>query len=187
MDVMERIKQAVDSNPVVIFMKGTPQMPMCGYSSRTAQVLQACTVFLVTDGEVVLLLHGQPSWSYLYRKMIPVLADAGYRAIAMDPDFAPTYSIRSHILASLRRYEAALADLERAIALDPTDAKAHYNRGVIYGETQQHETALARQVLLVQAKLLPFFAGGSDGEARTGHRKLRQFPISVCTRVSPGR
>ncbi len=36
------------------------------------------------DGEVVLLLHGQPSWSYLYRKMIPTLADAGYRVIAMD-------------------------------------------------------------------------------------------------------
>lgn len=36
------------------------------------------------DGEVVLLLHGQPSWSYLYRKMIPVLADAGYRVIALD-------------------------------------------------------------------------------------------------------
>jgi pimeloyl-ACP methyl ester carboxylesterase len=36
------------------------------------------------DGEVVLLLHGQPSWSYLYRKMIPVLVDAGYRVIAMD-------------------------------------------------------------------------------------------------------
>ncbi|MEM9489624.1 MAG: haloalkane dehalogenase, partial [Myxococcota bacterium] len=37
-----------------------------------------------TDGPVVLLLHGQPSWSYLYRTMIPVLADAGYRVIAMD-------------------------------------------------------------------------------------------------------
>lgn len=36
------------------------------------------------DGPVVLLLHGQPSWSYLYRKMIPVLADAGCRVIAMD-------------------------------------------------------------------------------------------------------
>ncbi|MEM1414561.1 MAG: haloalkane dehalogenase [Myxococcota bacterium] len=36
------------------------------------------------DGEVVLMLHGQPSWSYLYRKMIPVLAEAGFRAIAMD-------------------------------------------------------------------------------------------------------
>ncbi|MEO0435448.1 MAG: haloalkane dehalogenase [Pseudomonadota bacterium] len=36
------------------------------------------------DGKAVLLLHGQPSWSYLYRKMIPVLAEAGYRVIAMD-------------------------------------------------------------------------------------------------------
>ena len=35
-------------------------------------------------GPVVLLLHGQPSWSYLYRKMMPALADAGYRVIAMD-------------------------------------------------------------------------------------------------------
>lgn len=37
------------------------------------------------DGEPVLLLHGEPSWSYLYRKMIPVLVDAGLRAVA--PDF----------------------------------------------------------------------------------------------------
>ena len=36
------------------------------------------------DGEVALLLHGQPSWSYLYRDMIPVLVDEGYRVIAMD-------------------------------------------------------------------------------------------------------
>jgi haloalkane dehalogenase len=36
------------------------------------------------DGEPVLLLHGEPSWSFLYRKVIPVLADAGLRAIAAD-------------------------------------------------------------------------------------------------------
>ncbi len=36
------------------------------------------------DGPPVLLLHGEPSWSYLYRKMIPVLASAGLRAIAPD-------------------------------------------------------------------------------------------------------
>lgn len=36
------------------------------------------------DGEPVLLLHGEPSWSFLYRTMIPVLADAGLRAIAPD-------------------------------------------------------------------------------------------------------
>lgn len=36
------------------------------------------------NGEVVLLLHGQPDSSYLYRKMIPVLADAGFRVVAPD-------------------------------------------------------------------------------------------------------
>lgn len=36
------------------------------------------------DGEVVLMLHGEPSWSYLYRFMIPLFAAAGYRAIAPD-------------------------------------------------------------------------------------------------------
>ncbi len=36
------------------------------------------------NGQVVLLLHGEPSWSYLYRKMIPILVDGGYRVIAPD-------------------------------------------------------------------------------------------------------
>jgi haloalkane dehalogenase len=36
------------------------------------------------DGELVLCLHGQPSWSYLYRTMIPVLVDAGHRVVAPD-------------------------------------------------------------------------------------------------------
>ncbi|MCU0269509.1 MAG: haloalkane dehalogenase [Acidimicrobiales bacterium] len=35
-------------------------------------------------GEIVLLLHGEPSWCYLYRHMIPVLVDAGLRCIAPD-------------------------------------------------------------------------------------------------------
>lgn len=36
------------------------------------------------DGEVVLLLHGEPSWSYLYRRMVPVLVEAGLRVVAPD-------------------------------------------------------------------------------------------------------
>ena len=39
MDVLEHIKQQVESNPVVIYMKGTPQFPMCGFSSRAAQAM----------------------------------------------------------------------------------------------------------------------------------------------------
>jgi haloalkane dehalogenase len=37
-----------------------------------------------TDGEVMLCLHGEPSWSYLYRFMIPKFVAAGYRVIAPD-------------------------------------------------------------------------------------------------------
>jgi len=36
------------------------------------------------DGEVILMLHGEPTWSYLYRKMIPVLTKAGLRCIVPD-------------------------------------------------------------------------------------------------------
>ena len=35
-------------------------------------------------GETVLLLHGEPTWCYLYRKMIPPIVAAGYRAVALD-------------------------------------------------------------------------------------------------------
>jgi monothiol glutaredoxin len=44
MDVLERIKQQVENNPVVIYMKGTPEMPQCGFSMRAAQALQATGV-----------------------------------------------------------------------------------------------------------------------------------------------
>ena len=42
MDVMERIKKQVEENAVIIYMKGTPQFPMCGFSSRAAAALQQC-------------------------------------------------------------------------------------------------------------------------------------------------
>ncbi len=57
MDVLERIKSHVDENPVILFMKGTPQMPMCGFSSRTAEALKACNrefayVNVIADPEI---------------------------------------------------------------------------------------------------------------------------------------
>ena len=40
MESIERIKSIVESAPIVLFMKGTPQFPMCGFSSRTVQALK---------------------------------------------------------------------------------------------------------------------------------------------------
>lgn len=44
MDALERIKQQVTTNPVIIYMKGTPDFPQCGFSARTVQALNACGV-----------------------------------------------------------------------------------------------------------------------------------------------
>ena len=40
MDVNERIKATLDSHPIVLFMKGTPQFPQCGFSGQVVQILQ---------------------------------------------------------------------------------------------------------------------------------------------------
>jgi monothiol glutaredoxin len=58
MDVQERIKQQVVSNPVVLYMKGTPQFPQCGFSGAAVQMLKACgvqnlvTVDVLSDPEI---------------------------------------------------------------------------------------------------------------------------------------
>ena len=44
MDVIEKIKHTIAENPIVIFMKGTPDAPQCGFSMRTTQALKACNV-----------------------------------------------------------------------------------------------------------------------------------------------
>jgi len=41
-DINEQIKQTVESDDVVLFMKGTPDFPQCGFSGRAVQVLRAC-------------------------------------------------------------------------------------------------------------------------------------------------
>lgn len=44
MDTKELIAQQVTSNPVVLYMKGTPQFPQCGFSASAVQILKACGV-----------------------------------------------------------------------------------------------------------------------------------------------
>ena len=44
MDILEKIKQQVESQPIVIYMKGTPTFPQCGYSARAVKALQDCGV-----------------------------------------------------------------------------------------------------------------------------------------------
>ena len=44
MDIMDQIKQSIESNDVILFMKGSPEFPQCGFSSRASQAVIACDV-----------------------------------------------------------------------------------------------------------------------------------------------
>ena len=52
-DVQQRIDQLVKGHKVVLFMKGTPQFPMCGFSGRAIQILKACGVSEMTAVNVL--------------------------------------------------------------------------------------------------------------------------------------
>jgi monothiol glutaredoxin len=52
-DVQQRIDAIVKNNRVVLFMKGSPQFPMCGFSGRAIQILKACGVSDLTAVNVL--------------------------------------------------------------------------------------------------------------------------------------
>jgi monothiol glutaredoxin len=68
MTPLDRIRDQVTSNTVVLYMKGTPQFPQCGFSSRAAQVLQACglqdflAVNVLADPEIFENLKHYANW-----------------------------------------------------------------------------------------------------------------------------
>ncbi len=67
MNVQERIKETIGSHRVVLFMKGTPQFPQCGFSSRAVQILEACntdftTVNVLSDMEIREGIKQYSSW-----------------------------------------------------------------------------------------------------------------------------
>ena len=67
MDVLDRIRKTVSDNSVVLYMKGTPQFPMCGFSSRAAQALktvgaQFASVNVLEDPEVRANLLRYSNW-----------------------------------------------------------------------------------------------------------------------------
>ena len=42
MDIIETIKEQIQSNDILLYMKGSPNQPQCGFSARTVQALMAC-------------------------------------------------------------------------------------------------------------------------------------------------
>ncbi len=67
MDINERIKQQIDANKVVLFMKGIPDFPQCGFSAQTVAALRACQtefahVNILEDPELREALKSYSNW-----------------------------------------------------------------------------------------------------------------------------
>ncbi len=67
MSQIDQIKAEVEGHPVVLFMKGTPQFPMCGFSSRIAQALKDCgaklhAINVLEDPEIRANLSRYSDW-----------------------------------------------------------------------------------------------------------------------------
>ncbi|MBX9963280.1 MAG: Grx4 family monothiol glutaredoxin [Burkholderiales bacterium] len=68
MDTQERIRKQVTDNSIVLYMKGTPDAPMCGFSAAAVQILEACgveevaTVNVLEDDEVRQGIKEFSSW-----------------------------------------------------------------------------------------------------------------------------
>ena len=68
MSVQEIIKQQVTGNPVVLYMKGTPQFPQCGFSATATQILKLCgvvkpfTVNILEDAEIRQGIKDYANW-----------------------------------------------------------------------------------------------------------------------------
>lgn len=67
MDTTQRIQDIVSNNRIVLFMKGTPQFPQCGFSSRTVEALKACAcdfeaVDVLADPDVRAQLPSYSQW-----------------------------------------------------------------------------------------------------------------------------
>lgn len=42
MDIMDTLREQIENNPIILYMKGSPNQPQCGFSARTVQALMAC-------------------------------------------------------------------------------------------------------------------------------------------------
>jgi monothiol glutaredoxin len=67
MDIMDTIKQAIESNDIILFMKGSPEFPQCGFSSRASQALAQCGaefayIDVLAEPEVRANLHRYADW-----------------------------------------------------------------------------------------------------------------------------
>ena len=67
MDIVDTIREQIDSNPIILYMKGSPNQPQCGFSARSVQALMACGerfayVDILTNPEIRAKLPEYGNW-----------------------------------------------------------------------------------------------------------------------------
>lgn len=67
MDILDTIKEQIEGNPILLYMKGSPNAPQCGFSAQTVQCLMACNerfayVNILENPEIRAKLPEYASW-----------------------------------------------------------------------------------------------------------------------------
>jgi monothiol glutaredoxin len=67
MDTLERIREQIANNPIILYMKGTPEQPQCGFSAKAVKLLKACvdrfeSVNILDNPEIRLTLPEYANW-----------------------------------------------------------------------------------------------------------------------------
>ena len=67
MDTLEKIKQQISGNPIILYMKGSPEQPQCGFSARAVRVLDDCgapyaTVDILSNPDIRQELPKYANW-----------------------------------------------------------------------------------------------------------------------------
>ena len=142
------------------------------------------------EGPVVVLFHGEPTWSFLYRRMIPPLVEAGYRVVAPDyPGFGRSDKPTDPSFYTYDRMVESMVDLCDALELEDATAVVQDWGGPIGLKTAAERRDRFRRLVILNTGL---YSG--PGRVTPAFEAWRSFvertpdlPIGVIMRNASGR
>ncbi len=133
-------------------------LPEYPFAPHYVEVGPALRMHYLDEGDpaqpVIVLLHGEPTWSYLYRKMIPPLVQGGYRVIAPDlVGFGKSDKLTDQKRYTYQQHTAWLTTFLTTLQLDPFHLYAHDWGGMIALRIVAQQPALFASVIVSYAFL----------------------------------
>ena len=84
MDTIERIKQQISENTILLYMKGSPKLPSCGFSSQASQALISCEEkFAYVDTDYI--LNNIPEFNQAQDKLDEISNSQSLRSLVLVP------------------------------------------------------------------------------------------------------